>query len=910
MKNQLNGLLGLLGTTTFLFTATPVFAQTTNVPFIGGRINFTADNTGILTFNDVTGVTPLGTAVFTGGSNITFRNNTQNTGNAITGVVGDDVSFVGTTNGSFSVTSNGGSSFTFTNAPATTIGKILTITPPGISRTLDTSITGGSIALPTSQLNLVPTSGATNIPFIGGNLDIDVSNSGGITFKSASALTPLGNISFNSFSANQFRNLTTNTINSVTASATGNLISLTGISSGTFAPTGTPTANGFSTAPTTIFGTIKTLNLITSGTNLTSTIDSGIIQLPNAVIGRSEVEGFKVLSGGIEVTTDNAFKTINVKFNNLVTSGGVINITQVNFSTILAEALSYKIQPGEFTPYIPPSSANAVQFKPISIGGLISGNFNYIYGVNGIQTINSINVANATYAIEGIINISSESRIDIVVRSGSIFFPVTDIRNTERVATEQVQKQQASEAIQNTRTETEAGVVTTTVNTPSPSAVATSTVHPDVNNRNPIDVKADQSRVNSATLLSQSRTSDAFASIEGSLGSQLSSFTGRNSTSPSLSLNQSLEEMTRWSGISSSPTAAVYPVILKDRLEILVLLPEIVASASRKASPARSFRTSVPVPQEALSGLIEKFRDNLQDPSSSDYLKEARVLYDILIRPIEAELQTSGISTLVFAMDGDLRSIPVAALYDGEKFLVQKYASATVPSLQLANVSSRKRNTDVSILAVGLTDSVQGFSALPNVKTEVDIIGSKILSGTSFFNQDFTVDNIQAQRRKQPYNIIHLATHAQFDLDNANDSFILFWDRKVRTNQLPKLDLSNIELLTLSACETAVGNNLGLSGSAISAGVKTVLASLWSVSDAGTAPLMIKFYSNYVDAPSKAIALQKAQLALIDGSVKIENNVIKGIPNIGDIATGNLSQKIDLKHPFFWSPFILVGNWL
>jgi CHAT domain-containing protein len=640
-------------------------------------------------------------------------------------------------------------------------------------------------------------------------------------------------------------------------------------------------------------------------------------------------QSFPFVSGSVTVSSTvpdifkaTSFDQIRFSFSDLMTPRGVVKVSTVSLSGLFAN-LGVTINPGSvmFPPSITPSDLS--RDPSVSLNGLISGNFGFLFPVIGSLTETNIPFSNATFNVSGTILPPNRPRegnpptpenklneINIVVRAGNVLFPASDIKNAEAVATEQVRKQRASEAIENTIEQTETGIATTTVNAPSVSAVATSTVHPDVNNRNPIDVRADQARVSSANFLSQGRTSDAFASIEGNLGSQLSSFTGRNFVSPSLSLTESLGEITKWSELSNSPTAAIYPVILRDRLEILVLLPEVAASPSRKASPARSFRTSVPVPQEALEGLIEKFRDNLQDNSSSDYLNEAKILYDILIRPIDAELQASGISTLVFAMDGDLRSIPVSALYDGEKFLVQKYASATVPSLQLANVSSAKRNTDVNILAVGLTDSVQGFSALPNVKTEIDTIGSKILSGTSFFNEDFTVDNIQAQRRKQPYNIIHLATHAEFDLENAEDSFILFWDRKVRTNQLPKLNLSNIELLTLSACQTAVGNNLGLSGSALSAGVKTVLASLWSVSDAGTAPLMMKFYSNYVDASSKAIALQKSQIALIDGSVKIENNTIKGIPNVESIPIGELSQKVDLKHPFFWSSFILVGNWL
>jgi CHAT domain-containing protein len=116
-------------------------------------------------------------------------------------------------------------------------------------------------------------------------------------------------------------------------------------------------------------------------------------------------------------------------------------------------------------------------------------------------------------------------------------------------------------------------------------------------------------------------------------------------------------------------------------------------------------------------------------------------------------------------------------------------------------------------------------------------------------------------------------------------------------------------MLTLSACQTAVGNNLGLGGLSVSSGVRSVLASLWAVSDTGTVPLMLSFYSRFADAPSKAIALQKAQLALINGEVKIENDKIIGIPTLPAIPLP-ASNINNIKHPFFWSSFLLIGSWL
>ena len=237
-------------------------------------------------------------------------------------------------------------------------------------------------------------------------------------------------------------------------------------------------------------------------------------------------------------------------------------------------------------------------------------------------------------------------------------------------------------------------------------------------------------------------------------------------------------------------------------------------------------------------------------------MKEAKQLYDWVIRPIESELQANQIETLVFVMDGSLRVTPVAAFHDGKQFLVEKYALANIPSLRLTNLEQRDRSNN-RILAMGLSEAVQGFSALPAVETEIATISSQILPGNSFLNRPFSVENLKTQRSQENYAIVHLATHAQFFLDRDN-SFIQFYNERLKIGEIFKLKLDSprIEMLTLSACQTALGNNMGISGAAIESGAKSVLASLWSVSDAGTAPLMMSFYSYWKEASSKALALQ------------------------------------------------------
>jgi CHAT domain-containing protein len=263
-------------------------------------------------------------------------------------------------------------------------------------------------------------------------------------------------------------------------------------------------------------------------------------------------------------------------------------------------------------------------------------------------------------------------------------------------------------------------------------------------------------------------------------------------------------------------------------------------------------------------------------------------------------------------MDGGLRVVPVAALHDGKQFLIEKYALANLPYLRVTRLEDRDRRLN-SILAMGLTESVQGLSALPSVKIEVNTISSKIIAGDSYLDKEFTIANLQEKRRQGNFTILHLATHAQFVSDSSQGSFIQFWNERLSLDRIPSLrfDSPVIEMLTLSACETAVGQNLGLGGLSISSGARSVLASLWQVSDAGTAPLMIQFYNSFPENITKAIALQRAQIDLLKGKVTIQNGKVIGIPKLPDIPLPlAVNSNINLQHPYFWSSFILIGNWL
>jgi CHAT domain-containing protein len=335
--------------------------------------------------------------------------------------------------------------------------------------------------------------------------------------------------------------------------------------------------------------------------------------------------------------------------------------------------------------------------------------------------------------------------------------------------------------------------------------------------------------------------------------------------------------------------AVVYGIILPKRLAVIVSLPG--------NKPLRYYETSLNPAKLAGSGPIERTVEDLfatLNPyvSTPDPLKANQQLYDWLIRPVEAELKASHTKTLVFVLDGVLRGVPVAALHDGQHYLIEDYGLALTPGLQLLS-SQSLTSQKLKILLGGLAAARQGFSPLPGVQQEIkDIAG--VVPTNILLDGNFTRTRIQAEIDANPFPIIHLATHAQFS-SRAEDTFLLTWDERINVKNLDqflrernRLGRKPIELLILSACQTAVGDKraaLGLAGVAVRSGARSTLATLWSVQDQSTADLMTKFYGALNQAGStKADALRQAQLSLM--------------------------QSPQYNHPFYWAPFVLVGNWL
>jgi CHAT domain-containing protein len=333
--------------------------------------------------------------------------------------------------------------------------------------------------------------------------------------------------------------------------------------------------------------------------------------------------------------------------------------------------------------------------------------------------------------------------------------------------------------------------------------------------------------------------------------------------------------------VDQTGAAVIYPIILTDRLEIILSLP---------GEPLRHYTAAVS--GQELEDTVEQWRQNLEKPLTTPESKLlGQRIYDWLIRPIEAELEEP-LKTLVFVLDGVLRNVPMAALYDGQKYLIESYSIALTPGLRLLNPQAIQTRR-LGVLAAGLSEERHGFSALSNVNSELKEIQTE-LNSRILLNQAFTSSALENQLQALPFSVVHLATHGQFS-SNAQETFILAWDKPIEVTELSALLRKReqageeaIELLVLSACETATGDKraaLGLAGVAVQAGARSTLASLWSLDDESGAQFIGQFYRALSNRNlSKAEALRQAQLSLLRD------------PNF--------------RHPRYWAPYVLVGNWL
>lgn len=381
--------------------------------------------------------------------------------------------------------------------------------------------------------------------------------------------------------------------------------------------------------------------------------------------------------------------------------------------------------------------------------------------------------------------------------------------------------------------------------------------------------------------------------------------------------------------------AVIYPILLQDRLEVILTLPgqplrhyatlnltqdkvnNTIKQLRRRSltnpgfaeairgvkSSSRGGDNNIIDPQEKIE--LAAIQKSQQQSLQTDILPLAAEIYSWLIEPAEQEIADSGVKTLVFVLDGSLRNIPMALLYDQkeQKYLIEKdYNIALSSGLQLTAPQPLKRSP-IKVLAAGSTRDFPAyrFPPIPKVEDELRTIKSIFDDSEILLDQEFTEARLQQKLQESDFPVVHLATHGQFG-STSEQTFILSgaetgnplinvnqFDSLLRVGSLRRSQ--PIELLVLSACNTAEGDNqaiLGLAGVAVRAGARSTIATLWGANDEATANLMGKFYKNLADDTfkTKSSALRKAQLDLL------------------------AEENSQYRHPYYWAPFVLIGNWL
>ena len=330
--------------------------------------------------------------------------------------------------------------------------------------------------------------------------------------------------------------------------------------------------------------------------------------------------------------------------------------------------------------------------------------------------------------------------------------------------------------------------------------------------------------------------------------------------------------------------AVIYPIILPDRLAVILSLPH---------QPLQVFNT--PLEPEQFQTAIADLRYTLVVRSRRDFFAPSQKIYSWLLRPLEKDfLAQKNLKTLVFVLDGSLKNIPMATLHDGKQYLIEKYRISLTPGLKLLSPQKNSQHLTKTLFA-GISEHSEklGFTPLTYVKQELKAIQSQMPS-VILLNEAFTPDALEKSLTYQSFPIVHLATHGRFS-SQLQDTFIATWNELLDINELANLLKSSnptgdrgVDLLVLSACETATGDEraaLGLAGMAVQSGARSTIATLWSVNDQATSKLMGELYKQLASQKvTKSEALRQAQLALL-----------------GDKW---------YQHPFYWAPYILVGDWM
>ncbi|MEM9217119.1 MAG: CHAT domain-containing protein [Cyanobacteria bacterium P01_F01_bin.150] len=387
---------------------------------------------------------------------------------------------------------------------------------------------------------------------------------------------------------------------------------------------------------------------------------------------------------------------------------------------------------------------------------------------------------------------------------------------------------------------------------------------------------------NTGKETSQADLAQARDVMEALQVAQLENFFQSACLDPKLKLDQVIQAR-------QQKAAVIYPIILPDRLEVIVKLP----NRERLVHYAPHF-----IPQKNMEQFLQTFRRDLQAPYTHLVVKqEGQRLYNWLIQPGQTAMEDQEVNTLIFVLDGPLRKVPMAALYDGQQYLAETKAIDVVLGLEITDPEPLVRDR-INVLAAGLVEPpdvdglAQRYAVLKQVEAELETIQSSGVDNTIIKNNSFTRERFNQTLNEKSYNVVHLATHGQFGADRQQ-TFLLDAKGKITLDELSSLfgtttTADPIELLILSACRTATGNDrdvLGIAGTTVRAGAQSAIASLWSLDDESSEIFTKAFYENFGKPNiSRAEALRLAQKALMDDPT--------------------------FNHPRYWAPYVLVGNWL
>lgn len=265
----------------------------------------------------------------------------------------------------------------------------------------------------------------------------------------------------------------------------------------------------------------------------------------------------------------------------------------------------------------------------------------------------------------------------------------------------------------------------------------------------------------------------------------------------------------------------------------------------------------------------------------------------------------------MYVLDAGLRNLPLAAMMDGDEFVIERYGLSLIPSVNLLETNFGASPPPPETLAAGASQFEQ-LNALPAVGVELEAIAAQRSAISLLFNEAFTKRNLLAAQAKKPSKILHLATHAAFNAGDVGSSYLQFWDSQLTFDQISQLGWNDLELLILSACATAISSpeaELGFSGLAAATGVESTIGSLWNVSDLGTLALMAEFYGQLNQSPLRFEALRQAQLSMLHGKTQIAGQQLQtGAGAVSLPAALNAPDAAQFVHPFYWAGFSLVGN--